>query len=144
MNPRTGATAATTYSALLNDHAEQFLLKLKAAPQAEGPGTEFVTSSRIDICLKSGFSVDNVEMTTVFPLGFRGDCLRRRHIEIGGGEDMGQLLNVRIVEKHNEINIVGEARLPVKDRSDAARDHVTNVGAVEGAHEQQEELRFGH
>jgi acetyl esterase len=40
MNPSTGANAATSYSALLNDHAEQFLLKLQAD---RFPGCAYLT-----------------------------------------------------------------------------------------------------
>jgi hypothetical protein len=53
-------------------------------------------------------------------------------------------LNVVRVEKHDKVNVVGEARFPIENGSHTAADDIADARAVQRPHKQQKQFRFGH
>src|SRR5881296_1556923 len=110
----------------------------------QSPGVQWISPTQIYVRFETGLMVNDVEVSALFAGYFHRDHLCRRTIELCWREYLGQPGNVPAIQHHDQIHIMGQARLTINDDRHAPADHVGHAQRVQPLCEHEKEVSLGH
>ncbi len=110
----------------------------------QSPGVQWISPTQIHVRIETGLMVNDVEVSALFAGYFHRDHLCRRTIELCWREYLGQPGNVPAIQHHDQIYIMGQARLTINDDRHAPADHVGHAQRVQPLCEHEKEVSLGH
>jgi hypothetical protein len=108
------------------------------------PRVQFVAPGQINIRFEAGFVMNEIEVAALIPGEFFCNNLKRRAIEVFLREGFGELTHGLLCQKEDDIHIIGESGLAIKDGSNAPADHVAQTQRFKFPSKDQKGLRWLH
>jgi hypothetical protein len=105
---------------LPNDHIfgrrenQSLAAELSSLCVSKCPGMKFIATCRVKIGFEACFHVDEVEATSLFAGDFNSNDFEGRHVELIRIKSALKTSNVITPQEHDEIDIMCEARFPIR------------------------------
>jgi hypothetical protein len=108
------------------------------------PRVQFVATAQINIGFEAGFVMNEIEVSALIPGEFICNDLKRRAIEVFLREGFSELTHSLLCQKEDDIHMIGESGLTIKDGSNAPADHVTQTQRFKFPSKDEKGLRWLH